>query len=89
MKPRSLPLATCSNSEARSRQGRLPASLPRSSRAGNIANVVLTGLVDSPSPDTAYTEVIQDGMLDLLDSARGCAWPAHAFIFEARGLPIP
>lgn len=50
--------------------GRLPASLlPLQSGVGNIANAVLSGLVESPFRDlTAYTEVIQDGMLDLLDS---------------------
>jgi succinyl-CoA:acetate CoA-transferase len=54
------------------RHGRLPASLlPIQSGVGNIANAVLTGLVDSPFHDmTAFTEVIQDGMLDLLDSGR-------------------
>ena len=54
------------------RHGRLPASLlPIQSGVGNIANAVLTGLIDSPFHDmTAYTEVIQDGMLDLLDSGR-------------------
>ncbi|MFA5962729.1 MAG: acetyl-CoA hydrolase/transferase family protein [Sphingomonas sp.] len=51
-------------------RGRLPASLlPIQSGVGNIANAVLTGLVDSPFSNlTAFTEVIQDGMLDLLDS---------------------
>jgi len=51
-------------------RGRLPASLlPIQSGVGNIANAVLTGLVDSPFENmTAFTEVIQDGMLDLLDS---------------------
>jgi succinyl-CoA:acetate CoA-transferase len=49
-------------------KGRLPASLlPIQSGVGNIANAVLTGLADGPFEDmTAYTEVIQDGMLDLL-----------------------
>ena len=53
-------------------RGRLPASLlPIQSGVGNIANAVLTGLVDSPFEGmTAFTEVIQDGMLDLLDSGR-------------------
>ncbi|WP_333836968.1 acetyl-CoA hydrolase/transferase family protein [Novosphingobium sp.] len=48
--------------------GRLPASLlPLQSGVGNIANAVLGGLMDSPfEPMTAYTEVLQDGMLDLL-----------------------
>jgi succinyl-CoA:acetate CoA-transferase len=49
-------------------KGRLPASLlPLQSGVGNIANAVLTGLLDAPFENmTAYTEVIQDGMLDLL-----------------------
>ena len=53
-------------------RGRLPASLlPIQSGVGNIANAVLTGLVDSPFEGmTAFTEVIQDGMLDLLDSGK-------------------
>lgn len=52
------------------RAGRLGESLlPLQSGVGNIANAVLGGLVDSPFRDlTAYTEVIQDGMLDMLDS---------------------
>ena len=53
-------------------KGRLPASLlPIQSGVGNIANAVLTGLVDSPfNGMTAYTEVIQDGMLDLLKAGK-------------------
>ncbi|WP_174246618.1 acetyl-CoA hydrolase/transferase family protein [Acidisoma sp. L85] len=49
-------------------KGRLPASLlPLQSGVGNIANAVLTGLLSSSFEDmTAYTEVIQDAMLDLL-----------------------
>lgn len=53
-------------------QGRLPASLlPVQSGVGNIANAVLTGLIDCPFERmTAFTEVLQDGMLDLLDSGK-------------------
>jgi len=53
-------------------RGRLPPSLlPIQSGVGNIANAVLTGLLDSPFSDmTAYTEVIQDGMLDLLKAGK-------------------
>lgn len=53
-------------------KGRLPRSLlPLQSGVGNIANAVLTGLVDGPFEEmTAYTEVIQDGMLDLLASGK-------------------
>lgn len=54
------------------KMGRLPENLlPLQSGVGNIANAVLNGLVDSDFENlTAYTEVIQDGMLDLLDSGR-------------------
>ncbi len=53
-------------------RGRLPASLlPLQSGVGNIANAVLTGLLDSPFENmTSYTEVIQDGMLDLLNAGK-------------------
>jgi succinyl-CoA:acetate CoA-transferase len=49
-------------------KGRLPQTLlPLQSGVGNVANAVLSGLADSPFEDmTAYTEVLQDGMLDLL-----------------------
>ncbi len=61
--------------------GRLPASLlPIQSGVGNIANAVLTGLIDSPfDAMTAYTEVIQDGMLDLLDTGKLRMASATAF----------
>jgi succinyl-CoA:acetate CoA-transferase len=51
-------------------KGRLPASLlPLQSGVGNIPNAVLAGLADSGFRDLeAFTEVIQDGMLDLLKS---------------------
>ena len=51
-------------------RGRLPANLlPLQSGVGNIPNAVLAGLADSGFRGLeAYTEVIQDGMLDLLKS---------------------
>ena len=51
-------------------RGRLPANLlPLQSGVGNIPNAVLAGLGASGLRDLeAYTEVIQDGMLDLLKS---------------------
>src|SRR5690606_614523 len=54
------------------RAGRLPPSLlPIQSGAGNVAHAVLAGRIDSPFEDlTAYTEVIQDGMPDLLGSGK-------------------
>jgi succinyl-CoA:acetate CoA-transferase len=62
-------------------KGRLPASLlPIQSGVGNIANAVLTGLVDGPFDGlAAYTEVIQDGMLDLLDAGKLRIASATAF----------
>jgi succinyl-CoA:acetate CoA-transferase len=54
------------------RKGRLPPSLlPLQSGVGNTANAVLTGLIDAPFDNlTAYTEVIQDGMMALMDSGK-------------------
>ena len=48
--------------------GRLPPELlPLQSGVGNIANAVLIGLNKGPFENmTAYTEVLQDGMLDML-----------------------
>jgi len=62
-------------------RGRLPASLlPLQSGVGNIANAVLSGLVTGPFEGmTSYTEVIQDGMLDLLDSGKLLMASATAF----------
>ena len=54
------------------KQGRLPASLlPLQSGVGNVANAVLAGLNDGPfSGLSGFTEVLQDGMLDLLRSGK-------------------
>ncbi|VFU10062.1 Succinyl-CoA:acetate CoA-transferase [Methylocella tundrae] len=62
-------------------KGRLPQSLlPLQSGVGNIANAVLSGLLDSPFENlTAYTEVIQDGMLDLLAAGKLRVASATAF----------
>ena len=48
--------------------GRLPKSLlPLQSGVGNVANAVMAGLLDAPFDDLeGYTEVLQDGMLDLI-----------------------
>ncbi|MEG1030138.1 MAG: acetyl-CoA hydrolase/transferase C-terminal domain-containing protein, partial [Brevundimonas sp.] len=61
--------------------GRLPAHLlPLQSGVGNVANAVLAGLQNSPFENlTAYTEVLQDGMLDLLDSGKLTVASATAF----------
>jgi succinyl-CoA:acetate CoA-transferase len=69
------------------RRGRLPASLlPLQSGVGNIANAVLRGLDDGPfRPLTAYTEVIQDGMLALLRSGTMRTISATAFSLSEQG----
>ncbi|WP_341650171.1 hypothetical protein [Thauera humireducens] len=48
------------------KKGRLPADLlPLQSGMGNIANAVMAGLNEGPFENlTAYTEVLQDGMLE-------------------------
>ncbi len=62
-------------------KGRLPQSLlPLQSGVGNIANAVLAGLIDAPFDDmTAYTEVLQDGMLALLEAGKLRMASATAF----------
>ncbi|WP_408590006.1 acetyl-CoA hydrolase/transferase family protein [Novosphingobium sp.] len=61
--------------------GRLPQGLlPLQSGVGNIANAVLHGLMDAPfDPMTAYTEVLQDGMLELLEAGKLSMASATAF----------
>ena len=51
------------------KHGRLPENLlPLQSGVGNVANAVIHGLVDSNFKNlSVYTEVIQDGMFDLID----------------------
>lgn len=64
------------------KRGRLPEKtlLPLQSGVGNIANAVLIGLQKSDFEGmTAYTEVIQDGMLDMLDTGTLLAASATAF----------
>jgi succinyl-CoA:acetate CoA-transferase len=54
------------------RMGRLTNRLlPLQSGVGNVANAVLEGLQTTPFHDlNAYTEVLQDGMMDLLDCGK-------------------
>jgi len=55
------------------RAGRLPQSfLPIQSGVGNIANAVLSAMGNNPEipPFEIYTEVIQDGVIDLLENGR-------------------
>ncbi len=60
---------------------RLPKNLlPLQSGVGNVANAVLAGLLAGPFTDlTSYTEVIQDGMVDLIDSGKLRVASATAF----------
>lgn len=63
------------------KHGRMPENLfPLQSGVGNIANAVLAGLLDSKYENmTSYTEVIQDGMVALLDSGKMSVASATAF----------
>lgn len=60
---------------------RLPANLlPLQSGVGNIANAVMAGLNEGPFDNlTAYTEVLQDGMLAMLKSGKLTKASATAF----------
>lgn len=70
------------------RRGRLgPHLLPLQSGVGNITNAVLAGLADAGYRDlTAFTEVIQDGMLELLK--RGVVRVASATSFSLSPVAI-
>lgn len=63
------------------KQGRLPPSLlPLQSGVGNIANAVLEGLNESHFENlTGFSEVIQDGMLSMLESGRMTVASASSF----------
>ena len=67
--------------------GRLSKHLnPLQSGVGNIANAVLVGLNEGPFDRMiSYTEVIQDGMLDMLDSGKLTAASATAFSVSPEG----
>ncbi len=63
------------------KRGRLPKNLlPLQSGVGNIANAVMAGLNHGPFENlTAYTEVLQDGMLELIHSGKLTFASATAF----------
>jgi len=67
--------------------GRLSKHLnPLQSGVGNIANAVLVGLNEGQFENmTSYTEVVQDGMLDLLDSGKLRIASATAFSVSPEG----
>ncbi|QNP50533.1 acetyl-CoA hydrolase/transferase family protein [Diaphorobacter aerolatus] len=70
------------------RKGRLPNDLlPLQSGVGNVANAVLAGLQQSPFENlTGYTEVLQDGMLDLLRSGKMRSASASAISLSSSAL---
>lgn len=63
------------------KQGRLPRGLlPLQSGVGNVPNAVMAGLIDAPFDQmTAFTEVIQDGMLDMIEAGKLRMASATAF----------
>ncbi|KFE34976.1 acetyl-CoA hydrolase/transferase family protein [Thioclava atlantica] len=63
------------------KQGRLPRGLlPLQSGVGNVPNAVMAGLIDAPFDQmTAFTEVIQDGMLDMIEAGKLHMASATAF----------
>ncbi len=67
--------------------GRLPRTLtPLQSGVGNIANAVLVGLNEGHFENMmSWTEVIQDGMLDMLDSGKLRIAAATAFSVSPEG----
>ena len=69
-------------------KGRIPAELlPLQSGVGNIANAVLSGLNQGPFGQlTAYTEVLQDGMLEMLKSGKLVMASATALSFSGAGM---
>ncbi len=70
------------------KKGRMPKELlPIQSGVGNIANAVLQGLTHGPFDGlTAYTEVIQDGMLDLIAAGKMRIASATAFSLSPTAL---
>ena len=62
--------------------------LPLQSGVGNIANAVLDGFQNSPFERlTAYTEVVQDGMLRLLESGKLVMCLGDRPVTQHRGRP--
>lgn len=68
------------------KMGRLPKEmLPIQSGVGNVANAVLAGLLDGPFDNLyGYTEVLQDGMLDLVRAGKMTTASATAISLSAK-----
>jgi len=62
------------------RAGLPPSLLPLQSGVGNVPNAVMAGLIKAPFEQmTAFTEVIQDGMLDMIEAGTLRVASATAF----------
>ena len=74
--------------EAEVKKGRMPPHLlPLQSGVGNIANAVLSGLNRGPFDGmTGYTEVLQDGMLEMLKSGKLTLASATALSLSPAGM---
>ena len=70
------------------KKGRMPANLlPLQSGVGSVANAVMAGFVHSNFSDlTVYTEVIQDGILDLIDAGKLVFASGTALTLSPQGL---
>ncbi len=70
------------------KNGRLPAALlPIQAGVGNIVNAVMLGLKEGPFENlTSYTEVIQDGMLELIRAGKMNVASATAFSLSPKGI---
>ena len=70
------------------KMGRMPGDLlPLQSGVGNVANAVMAGLEHGPFENlTAYTEVLQDGMLRLIRSGKLASASASALSLSSEAL---
>lgn len=70
------------------KKGRLPENLlPLQSGVGTVSNAVVAGLCKSPFENLSiYSEVIQDGMLELLDSGKAEIASATALTLSPKAL---
>lgn len=70
------------------KMGRMPKDLlPLQSGVGNVANAVMAGLEDGPFDNlTAFTEVLQDGMLRLIRSGKMVSASASALSLSRAAL---
>lgn len=74
--------------QAEIEKGRLPENLlPLQSGVGSVSNAVIAGLCESPFENLMiYSEVIQDGMLELLDTGKAKVASATALTLSPKAL---